>query len=95
MKENFTKRNLVIIGAGFGGVFAAKQLANHPDLEITMIDRENHHLFQPLLYQVAAGILAPMQIATPIRSVRKEASNVTTVMDNVVDIDRDKQVVIT
>jgi len=57
---------IIIVGAGFGGLAAAKALKNTP-AEILLIDRTNHHLFQPLLYQVATSVLTPGQIATPIR----------------------------
>ena len=60
-----TRPRVVIIGAGFGGLAAAKALKNAP-VDVTIIDRRNHHLFQPLLYQVATAGLAPNQIATPI-----------------------------
>ena len=59
---------IIIVGGGFGGLAAAKALRNSP-AEILLIDRTNHHLFQPLLYQVATAVLTPSQIATPIRSI--------------------------
>lgn len=62
-------RRVVIIGAGFGGLSAAKRLVRHRELEITVIDRRNYHLFQPLLYQVAMAGLSPAQIAVPIRAL--------------------------
>ncbi len=62
------RRRVVIIGAGFGGIYAAQQLAKH-DIAITIVDRRNHHLFQPLLYQVASAALNPSDIAYPIRSI--------------------------
>ncbi len=61
---------VVIVGGGFGGLRAAQALRSAP-VDVTLIDRRNHHLFQPLLYQVATGSLAPGQIAAPIRAVRK------------------------
>src|SRR6267142_928705 len=73
---------IVIVGAGFGGLAAAKALKNTP-AEITLIDRTNHHLFQPLLYQVATAVLTPSQIATPIRSILRNQKNVF-----VIDADR-------
>ncbi|HNS87376.1 MAG TPA: FAD-dependent oxidoreductase, partial [Parvularculaceae bacterium] len=60
--------HVVIVGAGFGGLSAAKALAN-ANADVTLVDRRNHHLFQPLLYQVATAALSPNQIASPIRSV--------------------------
>ncbi len=60
--------HLVIVGGGFGGLYAAKALCKAP-VHITLVDRRNHHLFQPLLYQVAAAALNPSDIAAPIRGV--------------------------
>ncbi len=68
-------RRVVILGGGFGGLYAAKALAREP-LEITLVDRRNHHLFQPLLYQVATATLNPSDIAVPIRSVLRHRKNV-------------------
>src|SRR3546814_6578872 len=59
---------IVVVGAGFGGLAAAKALAKLP-VEVTVVDRRNHHLFQPLLYQVATAALSPAEIAAPIRSI--------------------------
>lgn len=78
---------VVIIGGGFGGLQAARALGGHAGIEVTLIDRRNHHLFQPLLYQVASAGLSSTQIATPIRSVFKRHSNVRVVLDEVIDID--------
>ena len=61
---------IVIIGAGFGGLSTATRLG-HVDADVTVIDRHNHHLFQPLLYQVATAALSPADIAAPVRSIRK------------------------
>jgi NADH:ubiquinone reductase (H+-translocating) len=77
---------VVIIGAGFGGLFAARFLRNAP-VEVTLVDRTNHHLFQPLLYQVATGILSPGQIAPPIRDVLKNQANATVELAEVTGID--------
>ena len=73
---------VVIVGAGFGGLEAAKRLA-HRDVEVTVIDRRNHHLFQPLLYQVATAALSPADIAAPIRSILARAPNVRVLLDSV------------
>lgn len=73
---------VVIVGAGFGGLAAAKRLAGKP-VEVTLIDRRNHHLFQPLLYQVATAALSPADIAAPIRSIFAEAPNVRVLLDEV------------
>ncbi len=61
------KKRVLIVGAGFAGIAAARAL-KRADVEITLIDRRNHHIFQPLLYQVATAVLAPSEIAAPIRS---------------------------
>lgn len=77
---------VVIVGAGFGGLAAAKRLANKP-VDVTLVDRRNHHLFQPLLYQVATAALSPADIAGPIRSILSHARNVNVVLDEVTGID--------
>ena len=77
---------VVIVGAGFGGLEAAFGLAGVP-VEITMIDRRNHHLFQPLLYQVATASLAPSEIAWPIRYLLRDRPEVTTLLANVSGVD--------
>ncbi len=80
-------KHVVIVGAGFGGLSAAKALAKSP-VQITLIDQQNHHLFQPLLYQVATASLTPAEIATPIRHVLRKQGNVRVVMDRVEGVDR-------
>ncbi|HJQ55335.1 MAG TPA: NAD(P)/FAD-dependent oxidoreductase [Vineibacter sp.] len=77
--------HVVIIGAGFGGLTAAQQLAGWP-VDVTMIDRRNYHLFQPLLYQVATAGLSPAQIAQPIRGILRGAKNIRVLMGRVGDI---------
>jgi NADH dehydrogenase len=77
---------VVIIGGGFGGLYAARILADQP-VEVTLIDRTNHHLFQPLLYQVATAMLSPADIAQPIRAILKDAKNIRVVMGRVESID--------
>lgn len=79
--------HVVILGCGFGGLAAAQTLANEP-VRVTIVDRSNHHLFQPLLYQVATAGLSAPAIAAPIRHVLRRARNVTVLMDEVVDVDR-------
>ncbi len=78
--------HVVIIGGGFGGLEAAKALAGRP-VRVTLIDRSNHHLFQPLLYQVAMAGLSPTEVAIPIRSVLRNKDNVHTVLGNVAAVD--------
>jgi NADH dehydrogenase len=82
-----TKRKqakVVVLGAGFGGLEFCKRF-RHPDAQITVVDRTNHHLFQPLLYQVATAGLSAPDIAQPIRSILSGRPNITVLMDNVVD----------
>lgn len=86
-------KHVVIVGAGFGGLSAAKELARAP-VQITLIDQQNHHLFQPLLYQVATAALTPAEIAVPIRHVLRRQKNVRVVMDRVSDVDPDTSEVV-
>ena len=82
------KKQVVIVGGGFGGLKAAKVLSNYTDLvEVTLIDKRNYHLFQPLLYQVATAGLSPADIATPIRNVLSNAKNVKVIMEDIQSID--------
>ena len=81
---------IVIVGAGFGGLAAAKALKNTP-AEITLIDRTNHHLFQPLLYQVATAVLTPSQIATPVRGILRKQENATVILGEVTGVDKDQK----
>lgn len=78
--------HVVIVGAGFGGLSAAKRLAGR-DVEVTLVDRRNHHVFQPLLYQVATAALSPADIAGPIRAIFSRARNVRVMLDEVTGID--------
>jgi NADH dehydrogenase len=77
---------VIIIGAGFAGIAAAKRLGKLP-VDVTLLDRKNHHTFQPLLYQVALAVLSPGDIAQPIRSIVRNFSNTEVVMDEVLGID--------
>jgi NADH dehydrogenase len=83
---------VVIVGAGFGGLQAAKAL-KRARVQLTLIDRSNHHLFQPLLYQVATATLSPADIATPIRSVLRDQENTEVLMAEVHGIDRARRAV--
>jgi NADH:ubiquinone reductase (H+-translocating) len=85
---------VVIIGGGFGGLYAARKLVDQP-VDVTLIDRTNHHLFQPLLYQVATAMLSPADIAQPIRAILKDARNVRVVMGTVASIDLAAKIVYT
>ena len=87
-----TKPHIVIVGGGFGGLTAAQTLRRAP-VRITLIDRTNHHLFQPLLYQVAIAGLSPADIAAPIRSILRRQKNVNVVLGEVTGIDLDRKVV--
>jgi NADH dehydrogenase len=78
---------VVIIGCGFGGLFAARALKRTPDVQVTLIDRTNHHLFQPLLYQVATGILSEGEIAPPIRDIFRKYESLRVVLADVERID--------
>jgi NADH:ubiquinone reductase (H+-translocating) len=77
---------VVIVGGGFGGLAAARALKKAP-VEVILIDRNNHHLFQPLLYQVATSVLAPGQIGSPIRSILRNSENTTVILGDVTGID--------
>ena len=81
-----TRRNVVIVGGGFAGINAALQLGNQP-VDVTLVDRRNHHTFQPLLYQVALAVLSPADIAQPIRSILRRFSNIEVLMDEVTGFD--------
>lgn len=82
-----TVPNVVVVGGGFGGLWAARAL-RRANVTVTVVDRRNHHLFQPLLYQVATAALSPADIAAPIRSVLRRQRNAEVVMGEVVDVDR-------
>jgi len=84
---------IVILGGGFAGLNAAQKL-KHADVDVTLIDRRNFHLFQPLLYQVATGSLSPGQIAAPLRSVLRRQKNVRVLLGDAVDVDQNARRVI-
>jgi NADH:ubiquinone reductase (H+-translocating) len=81
---------IVIVGGGFGGLAAAKALHN-TDAQIFVIDRTNHHLFQPLLYQVATSVLTPGQIGSPIRGILRDQKNTTVILGEVTGVDKDQK----
>ena len=81
------KPRIVIIGGGFAGLAAARALG-HADAEVVLIDQRNHHIFQPLLYQVATAVLSPADIATPLRQLEVKQRNLAVIMANVTSIDR-------
>jgi NADH dehydrogenase len=80
--------HVVIVGGGFAGLAAAKAL-KHTPVRVTLVDRANHHLFQPLLYQVATSVLAPGQIASPIRGILRNQKNVAVILGEVTGVDKD------
>src|SRR5688572_2899637 len=88
-------KQVVIVGAGFAGLNAAKRLREVADLNVTIIDRENHHLFQPLLYQVAMAALSPADIAVPIRSLFANSQNIRVVKAEARSVDPEARKVIT
>src|SRR3954462_2765857 len=77
--------NVGIVGAGFGGLHAARALRNVP-VDVTVIDRNNHHLFQPLLYQVATAVLSPAEIAAPIRQLEVKQRNLSVLLAEVTGV---------
>jgi len=87
-----TRPHVVILGGGFGGLEAARELAD-ANARVTLIDRRNHHLFQPLLYQVATAGLSAPSIAAPLRQILKKHANVTVLMDEARSVDLDHRVV--
>ena len=91
MSQN-SKARVVIVGGGFGGLEAAKALARLP-VQITIVDRKNHHTFQPLLYQVATAGLSPAEIAAPIREILARHENVEVLLGEVLDVDVERRVV--
>src|SRR5919202_1222150 len=80
------RHRVVIVGGGFGGLQACQALKDEP-VDITLVDRRNFHLFQPLTYQVATGALSPGEIAHPLRSIFKRSPNVRVLMAEVADFD--------
>lgn len=86
--DNENQRHIVIVGGGFGGISAARELRKS-DAKVTLIDKTNHHLFQPLLYQVATAALSPGDIAAPIRAIVGKYSNVSVLLGEVEEVDAD------
>ncbi len=93
MTQHVTKPKVVVIGAGFAGLNAAKALAHAP-VDITVVDRKNHHTFQPLLYQVALAVLSPAEIASPVRTVLRHAANTEVLLGEVKGFDLQKRLVL-
>ncbi len=84
------QHHVVIVGGGFGGLYAAKALGNAP-VKVTLIDKRNFHLFQPLLYQVATGTLSPADISSPLRLVLSQNQNTQVLLDEVTDLNPERQ----
>ena len=85
--------HVVIVGAGFGGIQVAHSLKGE-NIRITLIDQHNYHLFQPLLYQVATALLAPSEIAWPIRNLVRKRSEITTLLAMVTGVNKNEKKVI-
>jgi NADH:ubiquinone reductase (H+-translocating) len=83
---------VLIVGGGFGGLAAAKAL-RRTNAQVVVVDRQNHHLFQPLLYQVGTSVLTPGQIASPIRGILRKQQNTTVILGSVTSLDRDRRCV--
>jgi NADH dehydrogenase len=92
MTQHVNRPRVVVIGAGFAGINAAKALAGGP-VDVTVVDRKNHHTFQPLLYQVALAVLSPAEIASPVRAVLRHAPNTEVILGEVVGFDLQKRLV--
>ncbi len=93
-RRSADEKTAVIVGAGFAGLNAAKRLANRPGIQVILIDRRNHHLFQPLLYQVATAGLNPSDIAVPIRAQFRRAANVDIHLGRIDGVDLEQQLVL-
>src|SRR5260370_34641045 len=93
MVHGMSQTNIIIVGGGFGGLAAAKALRKAP-AQILLIDRTNHHLFQPHLYQVATSVLTPGQIGSPIRGILSRQKNTTVILGEVTGVDKDEKCVI-
>jgi NADH dehydrogenase len=88
------RHRVLIVGGGFGGLYAAKQLGRDPEVAVTLLDRRNFHLFQPMLYQVATGALSPGEIAEPLRSILRRQRNTTVILGEATGIDPEERMVL-
>lgn len=86
-------KKVIVIGGGFGGLATAKKLAGKSNIDVTIIDKTNHHLFQPLLYQVATAALSPGDIATPIRSIFRKNKNIHVMMAEITSVNKEEKYV--
>jgi NADH dehydrogenase len=87
------RHRVLIVGGGFGGLYAAKELGRDERVEVTLVDRRNHYLFTPLLYQVATGAVSPGDIAQPLRSILRRQKNTTVLLGEATDIDPERRIV--
>src|SRR3954468_12660886 len=94
MVEQKLPHRVVVVGGGFAGLYAARSLGIDPEVRLTLVDRRNFHLFQPLLYQVAAGPLSPGDLAQPLRSVLRKQRNTTVILGEAVGIDAERREVV-
>jgi NADH dehydrogenase len=85
---------VTVVGGGFAGLYAARNLGIDPEVRLTLVDRRNFHLFQPLLYQVATGALSPGDIAQPLRSVLRRQRNTTVILGEAIDLDPERREVL-
>ena len=88
------RHRVVVVGGGFGGLYAARNLGIDPEIAVTLVDRRNFHLFQPMLYQVATGALSPGEIAQPLRSILRNHRNTTVILGEAVGIDVDRRQIV-
>ena len=89
--QTAARHRVAIIGGGFGGLYAARRLGRDARIDLTLVDRRNHHVFQPLLYQVATGALAPGEIAQPLRSILRRNRNTTVLLGEAIGIDVERR----
>ncbi|MFY9646527.1 MAG: FAD-dependent oxidoreductase, partial [Terriglobales bacterium] len=92
--DNNSRPKVVIVGAGFAGLTAARRISHLP-VQVTLLDRKNHHTFQPLLYQVATAGLSPGEIAAPIRAILRGRHNVKVLLEDVVDFNLQQKQILT
>jgi NADH dehydrogenase len=81
------RNHVIIIGGGFGGLYTAKEIGGDKSIDVTLVDKRNFHLFQPLLYQVATGGLSPGDISSPLRAVLNRFKNIRVICDELIDLD--------
>ena len=89
-RDRRQRHRVVVVGSGFGGLFATKKL-KRADVDVTMVAKTTHHLFQPLLYQVATGILSQGEIAPPTREILADQDNARVILGEVTEIDLEQQ----